>query len=247
MRIPKASDLWACVFAIGLAIGSAALGETDAVRIGRHFPHTSETPYSELGQVSAVLKQIGTDMQTFVTGFRGCPDIVTRDLNEGAPRDNFSDTWTIIQSYRVECWALLNFDPDMAVVKTGPEDRITPEMIHKIMAKARQLSQADPEWAKSLVTFSGGTITCKDNERCRLQSSDGGEWKDYFLYFDLLAVHSDDWFIEVTNAYWSQEGLVYGVWWRESPSGGRVMAVYPVMYWVTKDRRNATSWQREWR
>lgn len=245
--IPKPSDLWAAVLALCLAMGSAALGETDAIRIGRHFPRASETPYSQLGQVSAVLKQISVDMQTFVTGFRGCSDIVTRDLYDGTPRDKLSDTWTIIQSFRVGCWALLNFDPDMVVAPTGPEDRVTPEMIYKIMAKARQLNNADPEWAKSLVTFFGGTITCKDKERCRLQSADGGEWKDYFLYFDLLAVQGDDWFIEVTNAYWSQEGLVYGVWWREGPSGGRVMAVYPVMYWTTDRFSNATTWQRNGR
>lgn len=227
-------------------MNSIVLAETDKVRLGGHFRYSLDNPYSSLGTIAALQDQLAADMQHFVTGFRGCADIVVRDLYDGTPRDSLSDTWTIIQSFRVECWVALNFDTDVAVAPTGPEDRITPDMIYRIMAKSRQLSHADEEWAKSLVTFFGGTITCKDKERCRLQSSDGGEWKDSFLYFDLLAVHSDDWFIEVTNAYWSQEGLVYGVWWRNDGSGGRVMAVYPVMYWVTEGRKNATNWQRNW-
>lgn len=243
----KTSDLPAVALGLCLMLCSAALAEADTVRLGQHFRYSATNPYSGLGTISELQNQLGADLQHFVTGFRGCADIVVRDLYNGTPRDSLSDTWTTIQSFRVRCWVALNFDLDVAVAPTGPEDRITPEMIYRIIAKARQLSDADEEWAKSLITFFGGAITCKDKERCRLQSTDGGEWKDSFLYFDLLAVHSDDWFIEVTNAYWSQEGLVYGVWWRDEPSGGRVVAVYPVMYWATEDRKNATTWQRNWR
>ena len=196
---------------------SNVLADTDTVRLGEDSGYSQDNPYSNLGTIAALQAQLATDMQHFVTGFHGCADIVVRDLNEGTEQDQLRDTWTIIQSFRVECWAALNFDPDFAVTPTRPDDRITPEMIHKTMAKARQLSAADEEWAKGLMTFFGGTITCKDKERCRLQSPDGGDWANYSLDFDLLLVHGDDWFIEVTDAYRGREDLVYGVWWREMP------------------------------
>lgn len=226
-RPPKATDLLALAVAIWCFLGSAVRAETESVRLGVHFHYSAAEPYAGLHSISEVQDQLKLHMPQFVTGFDGCPDIVSRDLNDGTPRDQLRSTWTIIQSLRTQCWAVLQFDPDAPVAPTGPEDRLTPEMIHGIMAGADRISKENEELGQVLFTFSGGTITCKDKERCELSSPEGGEWSNYSLYLDLILVHGDDWFIEVAQAYRGRISFVYGVLWRDTDSGGQVVKIFP--------------------
>jgi len=229
-----ASALVVCFF-----LGSAVSAETDMVRLGQHFYYSADQPYSELHRISEVRDQLKSHIPEFVSGFDGCPDIVAHDLNDGTPRDILRQTWTIIQSLSVECWAVLQVDPQAQVAPTGPEDRITPEMIHGIMAKAERLSVESDDWGKTLFTFGGGTITCKDKERCELSSPKGGEWANYSLYLDLILVHGDDRFIKVAQAYSGRISFVYGVLWRDTGDGGQVVKIFPDLSQASLRRRSS--------
>lgn len=227
LRLPKMIDRLATALVACCFLGSAVSAETDKVRLGQHFYFSADQRYSELRRMSEVRDQLKSHIPEFVAGFDGCPDIVSHDLNDGTPRDILRQTWTIIQSLSVECWAVLQVDPRAQVAPTGPEDRITPEMIHGIMATAEKLSVESDDWGKTLFTFGGGTITCKDKERCELSSPVGGEWANYSLYLDVILVHGNDWFIEVAQAYRGRVSFVYGVLWRETEGGGEVISIFP--------------------
>lgn len=214
-------------FAAAACLTSFALAETGTVRIGAHFFPTSEHRYQSLRSVSEIQDQLNSDMQQFVTGFAGCPAIVERPLDFGKPRDPLRDTSTIIQSIRVWCWAILQTDPAAQVTAAGTAVDITPEMIHGIMANAERLSIADEHWAQTLVTFSGGEITCTDQERCRLSLLDGKDPPEQSVDFELIMATSDERFILVTQAIYGRSGFVYGVRWRESQDGGEVISIFP--------------------
>lgn len=226
-RLPKTIDRLASVFLVFFSLCSTVSAETESVRLGVHFQYSADEPYSKLRNISEILDQLKFHMPQFVTGFDGCSDIISRDLNDGTPRDKLRNTWTIIQSFRTQCWAALQFDPTTPVAPTGPEDQLTPAMIHGIMAGAVRLSRENEELGRVLFTFGGGTITCKDKERCELSSPEGGEWANYSLYLDLILVHGDDWFIEVAQAYRGRISFVYGVLWRDTGSGGQVVKIFP--------------------
>jgi hypothetical protein len=226
-RLPKTIDRLALALVVCCSLGSAVRAETESVRLGVHFRYSADQPYSKLHSISEVLDQLKFHMPQFVTGFDGCSDIVSRDLNDGTPRDKLRSTWTIIQSFRTQCWAVLQFDPTTPVAPTGPEDQLTPAMVHGIMAGAERLSRENEELARVLFTFGGGTIICKDKERCELSSPEGGEWANYSLYLDLILVHGNDWFFEVAQAYRGRISFVYGVRWRDSQRGGEVISIFP--------------------
>jgi hypothetical protein len=227
-RLPKATDLLTLAVVVWCLLGFAVRAETESVRLGVHFHYSADEPYAELHNISEVQDQLKSHMPQFVTGFDGCADIVSHSLNDGTPRDQLRSTWTIIQSFRTECWAVLQFDPNAPVAPTEPEDRLTPAMIHGIMAEAERLSKENEELGKTLFTFDGGTITCKDKERCELSSPETGEWANYSLYMDLILVHGDDWCIEVAQAYRGRIGFVYGVLWRDTGVGsGEVVKIFP--------------------
>lgn len=226
-RLPKTIDRLASVLLVFFSLCSTVSAETESVRLGEHFQYSADEPYSKLRNISEVLDQLKFHMPQFVTGFDGCPGIISRDLNDGTPRDKLRNTWTIIQSFRTQCWATSQFNPTTPVAPTGPEDQLTPAMIHGIMAGAERLSRENEELGKVLFTFGGGAITCKDKERCELSSPEGGEWANYSLYLDLVLVHGDDWFIEVAQAYRGRISFVYGVLWRDNGSGGQVVKIFP--------------------
>ena len=226
-RLPKTIDRLASVLLVFSSLCSTVSAETESVRLGEHFQYSADEPYSKLRNISEVLDQLKFHMPQFVTGFDGCPGIISRDLNDGTPRDKLRNTWTIIQSFRTQCWATLQFNPTTPVAPTGPEDQLTPAMIHGIMAGAERLSRENEELGRVLFTFGGGTIICKDKERCELSSPEGGEWANYSLYLDLVLVHGDDWFIEVAQAYRGRISFVYGVLWRDNGSGGQVVKIFP--------------------
>ncbi len=201
--------------------------EAESARLGVHFYDTPERRYQALHSMSDIQDHLKVDMQRFVTGFDDCPAIVAGPIEKGRPRDRLRDTWTVIQSVRVACWAALQLDPATAVTATGPDDRITPDMIRGIMLNSERLSAGDQEWAKALTTFDGGSISCKDRARCTLAAPDDGEWAKESVLFDLVLVDGDDRFIEVTQQYEGRAGFVYGVRWRITAGGGEVTAVFP--------------------
>lgn len=214
-------------FAACVCLTSCALAETGTVRIGAHFFPTSEHRYQNLRAVSEIREQLNADMQQFVTGFAGCPAIVDGPLDVGRPRDPLRETSTMIQSIRVWCWAILQTDPAAQVTAARTGVDITPELIQKIMANAERLSVDHEDWARTLVTFSGGEIACTDQERCRLSLLDGKNPPEQSVDFELITATSVERFILVTQVIYGRSGFVYGVRWRESKDGGEVISIFP--------------------
>lgn len=166
-------------------------------------------------------------MQLFVKGFDDCPAIVAGPLESATPRDTLRDTWTVIQTLQVECWAVLQVDPATPVTEAGPADRITPAMMHAIMVNADRLSAGDEEWARTLMTLPGGDITCKDDWRCGLSLPDGRNPPEQSLGFDLIMALADERFIRITQMVYGRSGFVYGVHWRDTEGGGAVISIFP--------------------
>lgn len=137
-------------------------------------------------------------------------------LGNGTPRDSLRDTWTVIQTIRVECWAMLQLDGNAPVTAFASDDRVRPTMIHGIVAHVERLSAEDEEWAKVLMAFPGGEIACRDGERCRLSLQDGRTPPERSLDFDLIAATREESFIIVTQMVYGRSGFVYGVRWREA-------------------------------
>jgi hypothetical protein len=214
-------------FAVAACLTSFAMAETGTVRIGAHFFPTSEHRYQSFRSMSEIQDQLNSDLQQFVTGFAGCPAIVEGPLDFGKPRDPLRDTSTIIQSIRVWCWAILQTDPTAQVSASGLGAEITTELIQGIMANAQRLAAEDEVWSQTLVTFSGGEITCTDQERCRLSLLDGKDPPEQSVDFDLILATGDERFILVTQAIYGRSGFVYGVRWRESQDGGGVISIFP--------------------
>ena len=181
-------------------------------------------------------------MQQFVTGFAGCPAIVDGPLDVGRPRDPLRDTSTMIQSIRVWCWAIVQNDLAAQMTASGPSVEITPELIQGIMANAEKLSADDEDWSQTLVTFSGGEITCTDQERCRLSLLDGKNPPELSVDFDLIMATGDEQFILVTQVIYGRSGFVYGVRWRESEDGGEVSSEPPRVYRRAKLSENCPLW-----
>jgi hypothetical protein len=197
------------------------------VRLAAHFRDAAGNPFQSLGSVSEALDRQKLDMQQFVKGFDDCQALVAGPIESATPRDSLRDTWTVIQTISVECWTLMQIAPGTKVAPTEPDDRITPEMIHKIMANADRLSAENEDWAKTLIVFPGGDIACKDKERCRLSLPDGKSPPEQSLDFDLIAAIGDARFIQVTQMVYGRSGFVYGVLWHESQGGGEVISIFP--------------------
>ena len=218
------------IFVAFCVLATMSRAETETMRLGSHFRDSAGEPFQSLGSVSGFLDKLKLDMQKFQKRFDDCPAIVAGPIGKASPRDGSRHTWTVVQSIRVQCWVLLQFEPTKSVAPTGPEDQLTPAMIHGIMAGAERISRENEELGRVLFTFGGGTITCKDKERCELSSPQGGEWANYSLYLDLILVHGDDWFIRVAQAYRGRIGFVYGVRWRAFQGGGEVVKIFPDLW-----------------
>ena len=208
-------------------LASVALAETANVRLGAHFYPTPERRYQNLHSMSEIQDRLKFDMQQFVTGFNDCPAIVGGPIEDGIPRDQLRDTWTVIQSISVWCWATLQIDPAAQVIASGPTDRITSDLIHGVMGYAEMLSAGSQNWSQTLMRFPGGEIACKDEERCLLSLPDGKNPPDESLLFELILVKDDERFILVTQLYRGRSGFVYGVRRRENDGGGEVVSIFP--------------------
>lgn len=208
-------------------LASSSSAETESVRLGVHFRDAEGHPFQQLRSVPEVLDRQKLDMQMFVEGFDDCSDIVARPIESGTPRDSLRDTWTVVQTISVECWALLQIDPAAPVTAARATDRIMPEMIYSIMGNAERLSAENEEWAKTLMDFTGGEISCKDKERCRLSLPDGESPPEQSVDFQLIMAKGNERFILVTQMVYGRSGFVYGVLWRAAGDGGQVVKIFP--------------------
>lgn len=180
--------------------------------------------------VSRLTELQGEAFQGHIQGFEDCAEIVTGPIYDGKPRDTLRDTWTVIQTFRVGCWALLMQSPEALVTPVTEADRITPEMIDGIMAHNRKLSLGSEEWAKALLDFQGGEIACKTVWRCRLSRLDGQTPPEQSVDFELMIATEDDHYIRVVQMIYGRTGFVYGVRWHESASGGEVLMIFPTFF-----------------
>lgn len=219
-------ELLIATFAIFGATGSACLAEVGSIRLGAHFYDAPGQPYQSLQYMSEILERLKSDMQKFVTGFDDCNDIVAGPLKRGTPRDSLRETWTAVHSIRVKCWAALQVSPATKVTPAGMEDRLTPKIIHGIMAHTKRISAQNSEWAKALIDFPGGEITCKDAWRCRLDMPDGQSPPEQSIFVDLIFATGSDRFIVVFPMVYGRASFAYGVRWRETESGGEVVDMF---------------------
>jgi hypothetical protein len=208
-------------------IGSAALAEDASVYLGSHFRDAGGYPLYAFGSVADVVARLGLGAQLHVRGVNDCRELA--EIPQGKERgyNSLRDTYTIIQSVKIACWAVLQVDPAARVRATTTADRITPDIIHGIMANAVDLSARNEEWMKALTAFSGGVITRWDDERFRLSLPDGNDPPDESLLVELMLVTGDERFIEVTQLFRGRSGFVYGIRWRETEIGGEVLEIFP--------------------
>jgi hypothetical protein len=138
------------------------------------------------------------------------------------------DTWTIVQSFRVDCWALLQANPSSTVDLATETDQITENMIIEIMRYSRKLSIGSEKWSKALLDFPNGEIACRTLWRCRLLRPDSRSPPEQSVDFELIFAFGLDRYIRVTQMIHGRSGFVYGVRWVESEKGGEVMSIFPI-------------------
>lgn len=204
-----------------------SLAESGSVRFGTYLRDAGGQPLRNQPIISHVLERLSSDMQLFILGFHGCADLVAKPLRSGTPRDNLRDTWTVIQTIRAQCWALSQLDEKATVSGFQTKDRISAEMIQGIIGHVKTLSDENEEWAKVLMSFSGGDVACRDDEWCRLSLQDGRNPPEQSLDFQLIIAAQDIRFIIVTQMVYGKSGFVYGVKWREAGTKAEVVSIFP--------------------
>ena len=206
---------------------SATLAETAIIRLVAHFRDAAGYPLQNFESVGDVLARLSLGTRLYVRDVNNCQELVGVPLGKENGYDTLRNTYTVIQSIKVGCWAILQIAPTSPVTASGAVDRITPDMVHGIMADAQKLSAQDDEWLKALTTFPGGVIACEDEERCLLSLPDGKNPPDESVLFELIAAQGDERFVLVTQMYRGQAGFVYGIRWRETEGGGEVISIFP--------------------
>jgi hypothetical protein len=210
-----------------VVLTTAALADGSSVRLGANFRDIAGYPLSEFGTIDNALVRLRLTVQAFVKNTEDCADLVS--IRSGAEKgyDKTRNTYAIIQKIKVKCWIVGQIERGSLIVPTLPTDGITPDVIWGIMANAERLSAESDRWKKTLTTFSGGDIHCKDSERCTLTASPQSDSAADSLDFELVLVRGDERFIIVTQAYEGRAGLIYGVQWRDSVTGGEVASIFP--------------------
>ena len=209
------------------AFASMSLADPTSVRLGAHFRDAVGYQMSGFGSVAEVLWRLNLGAQLFVKNVENCQDLLAVLPGHWHGYDTLRNTDTIIQSIKIECWAVLQVDPAASVAATGPADRITPGMMRGVMENAERLSAGDDLWRQTLTSFPGGDITCKDAERCRLSLPDGRNPPEQSLEFDLILAMADERFIRVVQMVYGRAGFVYGVHWHDTGDGGAVISIFP--------------------
>lgn len=212
-----------------LALTSPIRAESTSVRLAENFRDVVGYPLRDFGTVQDVLKRKSLSVQALIKGAVNCQDLLAIPLGAEQDYDSSQNTYNNIQVQKVQCWALSQLDRGAVVTATGPDDRLTPEIMHGIMANAERLSATGGDWLKTLTVFSGGTIECWDAERCTLSLPDAKEIPDYELYFYLIPAQGDERVVMVVQSYDGRSEFVYGVRWRETASGGEVVDIFPDM------------------
>lgn len=226
MRL-KILKFLALAFVCSSGLVQPSLAESGSVRFGTYLRDAGGQPLRNQSIISRVLERLSLDMQLFISGFHGCADLVAKPLSIGTPRDNLRDTWTVIQTIRAQCWALVQLDEKAPVSGFQPSDRISPAMIQGIIGHVKRLSAENEEWAKVLMAFSGGEIACRGDEWCRLSLQDGRNPPEQSLDFQLIIAAQDIRFIIVTQMVYGRSGFVYGVKWREAGTKAEVLSIFP--------------------
>ncbi len=210
------------------ASADAAFAESWAIRLGPVFWQSyDDLPFTDPDSVSGMLEQFKPVIGHFVKDGGDCQKLAGTPLGKDKPVNKLRFTWTILQSLKAQCWAIMHADPEVRIVRTTAADALTPEMIFGVMAYASALAAGNEEWMKTLTTFSGGEIKCRDAWTCLLFLPDGKDWPDESAYFDMLMVTEDEKFILVSQAYQGRVDFVYGVQWRETEDGGQVVSIFP--------------------
>jgi hypothetical protein len=210
------------------ALMGPSLAEPPAIRLGPIFWKSyDDLPFTPPDSVSSMQDQLRPVIRHFAKSAEDCQKLVDTPLGKDKPVNKLRFTWTILQSLKAQCWAIMHADPEVRIVRTTAADALTPEMIFGVMAYASALAAGNEEWMKTLTTFSGGEIKCRDAWTCLLFLPDGKDWPDESAYFDMLMVTEDEKFILVSQAYQGRVDFVYGVQWRETEDGGQVVSIFP--------------------
>jgi hypothetical protein len=213
---------------IGILLAVSTPSDAIEVRMGHHFLDIVGRPFDELDSTPEIPEILGLGVQLVVKDMRDCQSLVNVPPSMEHGRDATSWTNATIQRIKVECWSVLQVKPGSGIDSTGPDDRITPVIVHGIMDHASGLEATGDEWLKALTTFPGGVLNCKDGERCLLALPDGNNPPDDSVEFELVLAQGDERFVRVTQLFRGQSGYIYGIHWRQTPGGsGEVVAIFP--------------------
>ena len=224
-RRRRSLDLPSVVFACCLL--SPADADTGPVRIGESFHDLAAYPLSEFGTVAEVLKRLDLGAQVYAKGGGNCRELVDIPFGQEQTYDSWRDALFIVQSVKVECWAVLQFDPSLPVAQTGNRDEVTLEMVQDILAQAEPPSDENDKWKKIASEPSAKTFFWRDPDNLTLSSEGGWKSPDGNFEFHLLVADGDDRIVEVTHSVKGHRTRVYGVRWRKTATGGEVVDIFP--------------------
>ncbi len=217
----------AFVWLTQVTLATVTHADTNGVRLAKHFRDPAGYPMTDFGSLADIQKRQDLAVQLFLANAGNCRDLLALPLGKERGYDKTQNAYMIIKSIAVECWAVSQVDPAAPVAVTGPDDRITPAMIHGIMADAERRSAEDEDWAKTLMTFPGGDIVCRDEERCRLSLPDGRDPPEQSLAFELMMANGEERFVKIAILVYGRAIFYYGVRWRGNEAGGEVVGIFP--------------------
>lgn len=217
----------ALAFAATGFLSSPTVADSNSIRLAESFRDAAGHPFLAFSSISEIMERLSLGVQLHVRGAKSCQELLAIPIGQVRGFDSLRETDTIIQTITIECWVLLQIDPSAEVDVAGPGDEIRPELIYGIMAKAAELSLESEEWAKTLMDFPGGDITCRDAWHCLLSRPDGRNPPEQSLIFDLILAFGDTRFIKVTQLVHGRFGFVYGVEWQGTNTGGKVVTIFP--------------------
>lgn len=224
-RRRRSLDLASVVFACCLL--SPADADTGPVRLGESFHDLAAYPLSEFGTVAEVLKRLDLGVQVYAKGVGNCRELVDIPFGQEQTYESWRDALFIVQSVKVECWAVLQFHPSLPVAQTGNRDEVTLEMVQDILAQAEPPSDENDKWKKIASEPSAKTFFWRNPDNLTLSSEGGWKSPDGNFEFHLLVADGDNRIVEVTHSVRGHRTRVYGVRWRKTATGGEVIDIFP--------------------
>lgn len=214
-------------FVCAMVIGAASNAAAEVVRIGPEIRNAHGQGNSISRSVSQLIAQENKKLQQVSREFSDCSEIVKGPLNKAGPRDSLRETWSVIQTIQVECWALMQTSTGYRITDARMSDKITPEMISGIVKYVAKLEESDEDWARLLMSFPGGVTVCSTMWRCNLSLPDGIYPPEQALDLSLILATRDERFVKVTQLVYGRSGVVYGIRWRSGVGDGEVVAIFP--------------------